>query len=128
MRNFIHGSTIHQGLSRERRNPMATIPSGYHQLDRSERYAAPKSRRIGVADPNEILSVTIRIRRRPDAPPMPRPSSLGTLPAGQNNFLSREDFAARYGASQADLDVVAAFARSHGLIVVESSIARRTLN
>ena len=33
-----------------------------------------------------------------------------------------------YGASQADLDVVAAFARSHGLTVVESSIARRTVN
>jgi kumamolisin len=53
--------------------------------------------------------------------------SLLKPPVGQSKFLSREDFAARYGASQADLDAVAEFARSHGLSVVESSVARRTV-
>jgi subtilase family serine protease len=106
---------------------VANIPSGYRHLERSERRAAPGSGRIRSADPKEMLSVTIRVRRRPDAPPLPDPSSFANSPAGQKSFLSREEFAARYGASQADLDAVAHFARSHGLTVMESSVARRTV-
>ncbi len=41
--------------------------------------------------------------------------------------MSREELAERYGAEQADLDRVAAFAQTHGLSVVESSKARRTV-
>jgi kumamolisin len=106
---------------------MATIPSGYRHLEKSERRAAPGSHRIELADPQEIVSVTIRVRRRPDAPPLPDPSSLVKLPAGQTKFLSREDFAARYGAARNDLDDVANFARGHGLSVIESSVPRRTV-
>jgi hypothetical protein len=41
--------------------------------------------------------------------------------------ISRQDFAAQFGADQADLDKVADFGKSHGLKVVESSIARRSM-
>ena len=41
--------------------------------------------------------------------------------------MSRKDLAARYGAAQADLDLVVEFARNHGLAVVETSIARRVV-
>jgi subtilase family serine protease len=81
---------------------------------------------VGPADPKEVLSVSIRVRRRPDAPALPDANRLAA-PVGARTFLSREDFAARYGAAQEDLDRVAEFARSHGLAVVESSIPRRTV-
>jgi kumamolisin len=41
--------------------------------------------------------------------------------------LSREAFAAAYAADPADIGTVEAFARQHGLRVVESSAARRTV-
>jgi kumamolisin len=66
------------------------------------------------------------VRRRPDAPGLPDATQSGA-PTTRHAFLSREDFAARYGAAQEDLDRVADFARSHGLAVTESSIPRRTV-
>jgi Pro-kumamolisin, activation domain/Repeat of unknown function (DUF346) len=106
---------------------MASAPTGYRRMEKSERRVAPGSRLIGLADPKEALSVTVRVRRRPDAPPLPDPASLGAAPAGKKKYLSREEFAARYGAAQADLDLVAKFAQNNGLTVVESSVARRSV-
>jgi hypothetical protein len=44
------------------------IPDGYQRFEGSERHAAIGARRVEEADPNEILSITIYVRRRPDAP------------------------------------------------------------
>ena len=106
---------------------MATIPAGYRRIEKSERNLAPGSRLVGPADPQEVLLVTIRVRRRPDAPPLPDPAKMGAATAGQKKFLARDDFARRYGAAQADLDTVSQFAASHGLTVVESSVPRRSV-
>jgi kumamolisin len=46
-------------------------------------------------------------------------------PVGKRKFLSRAEFAARYGAAQTDLDRVAEFARSHQLSIREMSVSRR---
>jgi kumamolisin len=105
---------------------MSAIPADYQRLEASERKAVRGARIIGPADPKEVLSVSIRVRRRPDAPPLPN-ATQRAAPAGARKFLSREDFAARYGAAQEDLDRVAEFARSHGLSLVESSSPRRTV-
>jgi hypothetical protein len=104
---------------------MPEIPAGYHRLEKSERHSAPGARRLGPADPAEILTVSIRVRRRPDAAPMPDPAVLAATPIGQRQYLSREEFAQRYGADPKDLAQVADFARSHGLKVAETSIPRR---
>jgi kumamolisin len=74
---------------------------------------------MGPADPTEILAVGIRVRRRPDAP---------QLPTRRRAPLSREDFAARYGADPADLERVAAFARARGLNVMGTSVPRRMVD
>jgi kumamolisin len=105
---------------------MSAIPADYQRLEASERKAVRGARIVGPADPKEVLSVSIRVRRRPDAPALPDATQLAA-PAGARKFVSREDFAARYGAAQEDLDRVAKFARSHGLSLVESSISRRTV-
>ena len=106
---------------------MMKVPTGYRPLKSSERHPAPGAHLAGSADQDEVLSVTVSVRRRPDAPPLPDPADLASTPTGQRRFLSREEFAEHYGASQADLDRLADFARAHGLTVLEASIPKRTI-
>jgi kumamolisin len=106
---------------------MPDIPANYRRLDGSERHRAPGTRQAGPADPKEVLTVTILLRRRPGAPALPTPTQLSLAAAGQGKFITREGFGAKYGASPEDLDLVASFARTHDLTVIESSVPRRTL-
>jgi kumamolisin len=105
---------------------MAQIPPGYRAVSGTERTPVPGARRVGPADPHEVLSVSLRLRRRTDAPPLPTLedfcAGLGTRPR-----VSRSEFAAKFGASDDDLNRIADFARANSLSVVESSAARRTV-
>jgi kumamolisin len=85
--------------------------------------AAPAgARTIGPVPDDERFGITVRVRRRADLPPH---AAAGKL--GQRHYLTREQYAAQHGASQEDMDAVAAFARQHGLAVVECSAARRSV-
>ena len=106
---------------------MPQSPPNYRAIESSERKPRAGAKRMGAVDPNETITVSVRVRRRPDAPALPDLANLAATPLGERQYLSRQDFAARYGASQADLDKVAQFARANGLIVLESSIPRRTV-
>ena len=106
---------------------MAEIPSGYRSVDGSERRPARGARRVGPADPSEKLSFTIRVRRRPEAAPVPDQNYWAANPPGRRRFLTRDELLARAGAAQADLDKVTTFVRSHGFEVAEISAARRTI-
>jgi kumamolisin len=46
-------------------------------LPGSKRQAMSDARRLGPANPAERLTVSIQVRRRPDAPPLPDLASLG---------------------------------------------------
>src|SRR5262249_33270263 len=105
---------------------MARIPRQHRPVRGTERQPAHGARKVGPADPSELLSVSVRLRRRNDAPPIPSLRDWASNPRGQVR-ISREQFATRFGASENDLNRVAAFARSNGLNVVESSVARRTI-
>jgi cell division septation protein DedD len=98
-------------------------PTAVRPIEGSERRPAPGARRVAAENPSAKLSVTIRVRRRTDAPSLPVHHNADT-PTGH---LSREEFAERFGASQADLDLVVAFARAKGLEVEETSTARRVV-
>jgi len=106
---------------------MAENPAASRALGNSQHGLAPGAARIGASDPNETISVTIRVRPRPGAPSQPDLNALAATPLRQRTHLSREEYAATYGSAQADLDQVAAFARSQGLTVVETSAARRSV-
>lgn len=82
---------------------------------------------IGPVPADERFEVTVRVRRR---------AALGSLATngfhadqapGKRKYLTREHYAANYGADPADLEKVAAFAKAHNLVVVESSPARRSV-
>ena len=102
---------------------MAQIPKGYQRLEKSERLPRHGAHRVAPADPKETLSVTIRVGRRKDAPPLPDPSKA----VGERKVLSHEAFAAHYGAAKEDIDQVIAFAKEQGLALVEASVPRRTV-
>ncbi len=91
----------------------------------SERRSSKTARLIGPADPNEVLDVTVVIRRRPDGPALPDHDYFRTTPPLGRQRMSDREFAAKYGASQEDINKVVAFVGRHGLTVVETSEARR---
>jgi kumamolisin len=99
-------------------------PTGYVRLAGSERSLVPGAVLLGPADPKQEALVSVRVRRRPDAPSLPNPDELARP---DRTFPTRDEFAAAWGASEADLDAVVAFAAEHGLEVVERSVARRTV-
>src|SRR5580704_6654184 len=93
------------------------LPSGYTPFHPSDRRLREGSRLVGPADPNEKITVTIRVRRPPGAAAFPV----------DGTHLSRAEFGRRYAASSADLDVVMQFASAHALQVVDSSAVRRSV-
>ncbi len=80
----------------------------------SDRPSLPGSRVLGDAAADAPVSVTLWLRSKSADPPAP-------------GAISRQAFADRYGADPADLQKVEAFARAHGLSVIESSAARRSV-
>jgi kumamolisin len=87
----------------------------------SDRWTVPGSERpdypgrvLGDADPAQETTVTVVVRSK--HPGLPPPGAI-----------SREALASDYGGDPADLEKVEAFARAHGLQVVESSTARRSM-
>ena len=101
------------------------LPDGYRPLPGSERRPTRGARRVEAADPDEVLTVSVYVRRRPGAPPLTGQEYWRTTPPGHRQFLTREEMAAVHGAAQADLDTVIQFGESHGLTVAETSVARR---
>ena len=63
---------------------------------------------------------------RPRAP-LPAPEELGAQPIRERRYLTRREFAARYGAATADLAAIEEFARKHDLRVRQASAARRSV-
>jgi kumamolisin len=86
-------------------------------LPGSERQLPADARRVGPADPDEPVTVTVLVRRRPGAQP------LDTAAAP----LDRAAFAEMRGALPDDLAAVERFAHDHDLAVAESSPERRTV-
>jgi kumamolisin len=95
-------------------------------LKGSERTAVAGARAGAPSDPAERLEVSVIVRRRDRQALQTRVAAL----AGGNSpgpILSREEFATQHGADAPDLAAVRAFATTHGISVVEESVARRTV-
>ena len=99
-----------------------STPTNWVALPGSERGPLPGARAGEAADPAERILVTVIVRRKAPA----REAGADSLPFTQNR-LRREDFAARYGGQPEDMAAVASYARSSGLTVVESHLARRSI-
>ena len=83
------------------------------------------ARWLGPAAPDELVDITVLLRSRPSRT---RARALDVradvLPA---THLTRDEFASQYGARHDDVAAVEAFAAEHGLVVLETSVAKRTV-
>jgi kumamolisin len=82
---------------------------------------------LGDVHPEERIEVTVRVRSRADAGLEAHVSDLANQPLHAREHLTREAFAAQFGADPADLARVANFAQQRRLVVVDSSAARRSV-
>ena len=96
-------------------------------LPGSERYPRPGARQIGTPDPNELIQVSVILRPRTPLDELKSSKELGATLPRDRKYLTREEFATRYGADPADVAKVEAFAYQNNLTVVEESLPRRTV-
>ena len=99
-----------------------TPPKNRLALAGSERSPMPGAREVGPANPNEKVEVTIRLKSRAGKKPIVSADAYSQLP-NKRTVLSRADYEQRHGADPAAVARVQAFARDHGLTVVETSPA-----
>jgi len=88
-------------------------------LPRSERKAPAGAQQVGSIPPQQLISVSVIVKRK-------TPLALAEL---KGKRVSREEFDAKYAASEEDFATLRQFAHAHGLSVNDaaSSLARRTL-
>ena len=99
-----------------------------HTIPGSEREALDGAKAVGPARPDERIEVTLRLRAKtPIAHALGATGAGDDIHPGQRQYLTREQFAATHGADAADLTAVAAFAKAHGLAVLESDAGRRSV-
>jgi len=92
----------------------------------SERTPLHGARLVGPADPNEPLEVTLLLRSA-STTALPALERTGNTKPHERPHLSREEFAARYGADPKDVAKVEAFAHEYGLGVGNVHLAARTV-
>jgi kumamolisin len=92
------------------------------KLQASSTVAPRDARFIGPVPADERFEITIRLRPR-----APLPSHGLHEKIAQRQYLTRDEYEAAHGASEQDMDAVAAFAQQSGLVVVGRSAARRSV-
>jgi kumamolisin len=97
-------------------------------LAKSARKLPKGAKRLGASDPKETIEITVRLRTKPSGGLDDNAIlSLGAKPTSQRQYVSREDFAARAGASPNDVAKIDDFAHQHGLNVKSVHLASRTV-
>jgi kumamolisin len=102
-------------------------PDNYKSLDGSAHSHPAKHQKLDPAAGNELVTVTLVVRRRPGHSRLRELSDFSPASRAAGPALSHTQFAAAYGADPRELDQVAAFARTHNLVVLETDPARRTV-
>jgi kumamolisin len=100
-------------------------PSKRVPIPGSERTALSNARKAGPADPKEQIRVSLYLRPRRPVTTEAAAEAIAKSPATRRRHLSRDEFAAAFGADAADLTKVESFAKEHGLAVEHVDAARR---
>src|SRR5919109_1937183 len=96
----------------------------------SERTALPGARAAGAPHPKERIEVTLYVRPRIGGTALKEALAverLGAMIPAERRHMTREEFAAAYGADPKDLAAIEAFAQAYGLTVTEVSSAKRSV-
>lgn len=92
----------------------------------SARVSLPGAGVVGSVPADERFEVTVRVRRK-NVIPSTSSGLSATEPIADRQYLTREQYADENGADPVDLAKVVAFAQAHGLVVVETSVPRRSV-
>ena len=103
------------------------LPQDYRPVKGTEHAHPADHTLLNPTASNTLVTATLIVRRRPDGRKLRELEEFSSQPKTPRISLSRVDFAAQNGADPAEMAAVAAFARSHGLDVVESNQARRSV-
>ncbi|EDZ98856.1 Peptidase S53 propeptide [Burkholderia sp. H160] len=90
----------------------------HRKLPGSLRRAMPGAKVLGQTNLHGVIEVTLKLRRK---------QALPELEARPMNPLTRDELAARYGASQDDIDKVTQVMSGFGIKTVSSSVGARTV-
>jgi kumamolisin len=100
----------------------------YVPLAGSQRTAMPGARVVSPPNPNEPVEITVRIRPQTAMPSDAEVEALGATSVHTRDLApSRDLLASRYSASDDDIAKVSAFAKAHGLTIVSSDPAQRSV-
>ena len=97
-----------------------------YPLKGSARQPMPGARAVGKADPAEQLQVSMFLRSR-DGTGLTELMKKLAKRENTGRHLSREEFAQRFGADNADIAAVEKFASAHGLTIVQEHPGQRTV-
>ncbi|HVB24695.1 MAG TPA: S53 family peptidase [Ktedonobacteraceae bacterium] len=101
-----------------------TAPQGFERLSGSEKKPLPNAKLIGPVDPNELVEITVYLRRPATSD---LTSTINEQVQQQGRHLSREEYAARHSASADDIAKVVDFADKNDLSVVETDPVGRKI-
>ena len=96
----------------------------YKAISGSERHPVRGARLIHNSHPDQVVEVSVRLRRKSDAQ---RPELASRLQRGEFQRMSRANFEAAHGADPADVEQIRKFAKEYNLNVREADLARRTV-
>lgn len=86
----------------------------------SERTIVPGARKVGAANSDECISVTVVVRRpTTDSELTSKLEEISVCPIKERRHISYEEFSSTHGANQDDLEKVKKFAKDHNLEVKE---------
>jgi kumamolisin len=97
------------------------------ELKGSTRAAMPGGRDVGPSDPNQIIEVTVYLRRGSARQEFPDLRAMGAQLPRDRKYLTREEFARVHGAGKIDVEKIHAFATEFGLKVVGENRAARAV-
>jgi kumamolisin len=103
------------------------FPASDKAIKDSEHIHPEGHRVLRKTSDDSLVTVTLILRRRPGGPELRKAEEASAESRPLHKRLSRSEFADAYGADPNELEEVSQFARSHGLEVLESHAARRSL-
>jgi len=102
--------------------------SSYVALPGSQRELLPNSRPAGSVDPDELTSVTVRVRPQADSGALEKQmQTIYKQPLAERQYLTHEKLREQYGARSEDFDAIEKFAVQHNLVVSHRSAAERSI-
>lgn len=107
--------------------PTPPDPIERRPIPHTEMPRLPGAKRLRETNPKHVLSVTVALRSRPGAPPLPDARHWMRLPPGRRRFLTPALLAEHLGASPDDADVLAIHLKQYELAVDSIDLAARVV-